>query len=685
MIQCPYMGTSSNSIDMSGMTQKLIACTTLREFDRGLSEELRKRVTCDLVGFYLYSGSTKSFAPISDTLTDPQHPGYLIGQLPAEGTMKEAVVRQGRALLENNLACSSWAEAAVLKTAPFTNASVLAAPLIEAKPAGDLPTSTVGVMAIVAIGRADAFHEHDRIVLEQLGAELGPVLRNILALEERDALMSINRQVVVGTMTTDQLMPIVRDMLFRVVRQDMTGLVRFVPSPHGPWFDIIYRDGVEINLAQLRQYPFEHMAPATLVATGKPLLMTGHNHASFPERRYIESVGILSCMLCPLIVRGSVYGFLAIGSKRRNAFSDRDLSFAEQIGFHLSQAITNFTTYEEIRCLKDQLEQENIYLRDEIKSTVDFKTLVGESSALQQTLKAIEQVAPTDSTVLITGETGTGKDLVAQAIHQLSPRKEKPLITINCAALPPALIESELFGHEKGAFTGATARKVGRFELADGGTIFLDEVGELPLDLQAKFLRVLESQELQRVGGTGTIPLNVRVLAATNVDVAKAVKNGLFRSDLFYRLNVFPVRMPPLRERRDDIPMLAKHFVKKYAGRHRRPITRIRTDTLNALVSYDWPGNVRELEHVIERAVIVSQGPTLTIEEMQRFEPTSGQEILPRTMAEAERAHVIEALRHTHGLLAGKHGAAARLGMKRSTLQHRIKKLGITLASFRHQ
>ena len=685
MIMCPYMGTRSHHHDLLNLTQTLITCTTVREFDRRLSESLRTKVTCDLVGLYLYSRSTQSFAPISDALTDPQYPGYLIGQLPAEGTMKEAVVREGHALLENNLAHSLWAEAAVLKTTPFANASVLAAPLTETRPDGPSPVNTVGIIAGVALGKIDAFTEDDRLFLEQLGIQLGPVLRNVLASEERDALMAINGQVVVGTMTTDQLMPIVRDMLSPIVRQDMTGLVRFVPSPEGPWFDIIYRDGMEVDLAQLRRFPFEQMAPAELVATGKPLLMTGHNHTSFPERLYIESVGILSCILCPLIVGGSPYGFLAIGSNRRNAFSDRDLRFAEQIGFHLSQAITNFTAYEEIQNLKEQLEQENVYLRDEIKATVDFKTLVGESAALQQTLKSIEQVATTDSTVLIMGETGTGKDLVAQAIHRLSPRKEKPFITINCAALPPTLIESELFGHEKGAFTGATGRKIGRFELADGGTIFLDEVGELPLDLQAKFLRVLESQELQRVGSAQTIPLNVRVLAATNIDVAKAVKNGLFRSDLFYRLNVFPVRMPPLRERREDIPMLARHFVKKYAARHRRTITRIDTGTLNALASYDWPGNVRELEYMIERAVIVSHKPVLTIEELQRSTTDADKSTAPRTLAEAERTHIIEALRQTQGVLSGKHGAATRLGMKRSTLQHRMKKLGITLSLFRQQ
>jgi formate hydrogenlyase transcriptional activator len=677
------MGTSSSQIDSLRIISALIACKGLHEFDRTLSQELVTTLPCDLVGFYLYSETANAFAPVSDLLTNPDSPGYLIGQLPAEGTMKEAVVRRSQALLENNLATSPWAEAVVLKTAPFQTASVLTAPLPVMAPAGNQPPRTIAIMVAIAIGRADAYTEDDRLFLEQLGVQLGPVLHRVLASEERDALMAINSQVVVGTMTIDQVMPVVRDMLHRVVNQDMTGLVRFVQSPQGPWFDIVYREGVEIDLAQLRQFPFERMAPAEMIATGKPLLITGHNHTRFPERSYIESVGILSCILCPLIVRGIPYGFLAIGSKRRNAFSERDLAFAEQIGFHLSQAITNFTAYEEIRLLKEQLEQENVYLRDEMKASVDFNTLVGESPALQKTLKAIEKVAPTDSTVLITGETGTGKELVAQAIHHLSPRKEKPFITVNCAALPPTLIESELFGHEKGAFTNATARKMGRFELANGGTIFLDEVGELPVDLQTKFLRVLEAQELQRVGGMQTIKLNVRVLAATNVDVAQAVKKGLFRSDLFYRLNVFPVLIPPLRERRDDIPVLARHFVKKYGERHRKTVTRIGSNTLKALASYDWPGNVRELEHMIERAVIVSQGPVLTIEELDQPAQDDRAGTSPRTLADAERTHIIETLGQTNGILAGKHGAAARLGMKRSTLQHRMKKLGIRRPSLR--
>lgn len=678
MLQCPHMGTLSPRDDSLRIISALIACQGLAEFDRTLNQELLKALEGDLVGFYLYSETAKTFAPVSDLLRTPGSPGYLIGQLPAAGTIKEAIVRRSRAILECDLAGSSWAEAVVLKAAPFQTASVLAAPLTIAHPTENQLPRTIAIMATVAINRANAFTEADRIFLEQLGNRLGPVLQNVLASEERDALMAINTQVVVGTMTIGQLITVVREVLHRVIRQDMTGLVRFVHTPQGPWFDIVYREGVEIDPAQLRQFPFEQMAPAEMMATGKPLLMTGHNHTRFPERAYIESIGILSCILCPLIVRETPYGFLAIGSKRRNAFSERDLAFAEQIGFHLSQAITNLTAYEEIRTLKEQLEQENVYLRDEMKASVDFKTLVGESPALQKTLKAIEKVAPTDSTVLITGETGTGKELVAQAIHHLSPRTNHALITVNCAALPPTLIESELFGHEKGAFTNATARKIGRFELANGGTIFLDEIGELPIDLQAKFLRVLEAQELERVGGTHPIKLNIRVLAATNVNIEQAAKQGLFRSDLFYRLNVFPIRIPPLRERREDIPMLARHFVKKYSGRHHKTITRISSNTLKALGAYDWPGNVRELEHVIERAVIVSQGPVLVIDELDPLPKNADGQDSPLTLADAERTHIVQTLSQTNWVLAGKHGAAARLGMKRSTLQHRMKKLGIS-------
>lgn len=663
----------------------LVGARALREFDKILARQLAERLSFDVTGLYLYSQTSQAFTPVSDTLVDPASPGYQVGQLPAPGTLKEAVVQSGRALVVDDVGDSSWAEARVVKAAGYT-ASVMAAPLVLH--GGADKSRTIAVLAIIAIGRRGAFTEEDRLFLEDFAVQIAPALENVLAAEERDALMAINSRVLVGTVTLESLIPSIRETLQQVVPHDVIGLVRFTKaSVPGPGLDPIYIDGFTLDVERLRQYPFERMAPAEMLATGKPVLLTGYGHERFLDIPYYESLGIFSAMLCPLTVRHQPYGFLGIGSHRRNAFSERDLALAEHVGHHLSQAIANILAYEEIRRLKDQLEQENVYLKGEIGASVDFKELVGDSPALQKTLKAIEQVAPTDSTVLITGETGTGKELVAQAIHQLSPRKDKPLIKVNCAALPPTLIESELFGHEKGAYTNATARTIGRFELADQGTIFLDEVGEIPPEIQVKLLRVIEAQELERVGGSRTIKLNVRVLAATNLDLDQAVKAGGFRADLYYRLKVFPLRIPPLRERREDIPMLARHFVKKYSARHRKTLSRIGLSTIKALTDYAWPGNVRELEHLIERAVILAQGPVLTIEELGGASggpAAAGQDKAagsPHTLADAERAHILSILTLTNWVLAGTNGAAVRLGMKRSTLQHRMKKLGISKPS----
>ncbi|MEW6544674.1 MAG: sigma 54-interacting transcriptional regulator [Nitrospirota bacterium] len=674
------MGTPDNGAFLLETVGRLIGLRGLREFDEALARVLARRLSVEVTGLYLYSEAANSFTPVSKALIDPASPGYHVGQLPAAGTMKEAALQAGRALLCNDVGTSSWAEARVLQHAGHSAASVIVSPLILHAGDGHVRSRTIAVLAAVAIGRRDAFTEEDRRLMEEVGRQLAPVLDSVLAAEERDALTEINSRVVVGAVTMASLMPAIKATLQRVIPHDAHGLMRFTEGPQGPWFEPIHIEGLKLDVEALRPFPFERMAPAEMLATGRPVLITGYGHERFVEAPYFESLGLLSAMLCPLTVRGGPYGFLAVASRRKNAFSERDLRLAEQIGLNLSQAIANLLAYEEISRLKDQLEQENVYLREEIGASVDFKELVGDSQALQRALKAIEKVAPTDSTVLISGETGTGKEMVAQAIHQLSPRKDQPLIKVNCAALPPTLIESELFGHEKGAFTDATARKIGRFELANHGTIFLDEVGEIPLDLQAKLLRVLEAQELERVGGSQTIALNVRVLAATNQDLERAVKAGAFRADLYYRLKVFPIRVPPLRERREDIPMLARHFVKKYSARHRKAVTRIGSATLRALGAYEWPGNVRELEHVIERAVILSQGPVLIVDEFEGEvsagsvdRPAKG----PRTLKDVERAHILDVLNQTNWVVAGKNGAAARLGLKRSTLQHRMQKLGI--------
>ena len=331
--------------------------------------------------------------------------------------------------------------------------------------------------------------------------------------------------------------------------------------------------------------------------------------------------------------------------------------------------------------LKDKLAKENAYLEEEVRTEHNFGEIVGESAALRRVLKEVETVAPTDSTVLIRGETGTGKELIARALHELSPRRGRTFVKLNCAAIPTGLLESELFGHEKGAFTGAISQKVGRFELAHQGTLFLDEVGDIPPELQPKLLRVLQEQEFERLGGTKTIKVDVRLVAATNRDLARMVADGRFREDLYYRLNVFPVVLPPLRERPDDIPRLVRHFTQRFARRMGRRIETIPSAVMEALVRYPWPGNVRELQNVIERAVILSPGPSLQVP-LGDLQPAPAQAQVPAaapgTLADAERDHILGVLRETGWVLGGPNGAAARLGMKRSTLQSKMKKLGIS-------
>lgn len=324
-----------------------------------------------------------------------------------------------------------------------------------------------------------------------------------------------------------------------------------------------------------------------------------------------------------------------------------------------------------------KLQLENVYLQEEIKTQFNFGEIVGASAVIKGVFQRIEQVAATDSTVLLLGETGTGKELVARAVHRMSRRKDRVLIKVNCAALPAGLIESELFGHEKGAFTGALVRKIGRFELASGGTIFLDEIGDLPLDLQVKLLRVLQEGEFERVGGTQTLKADVRVIAATNRDLEKAIAEAKFRSDLFYRLNVFPVHIPPLRERKEDIPLLAGHFARRYGNKMGKHIETISQKAMQSLQAYPWPGNVRELENVIERAVIISPGAQLALGDWipRPFVALNGKRLL--TITELERNHILEMLELTGWRVSGEAGAARLLGLKPTTLEARMKKLGI--------
>jgi formate hydrogenlyase transcriptional activator len=364
------------------------------------------------------------------------------------------------------------------------------------------------------------------------------------------------------------------------------------------------------------------------------------------------------------------------------AFSPRDLEFLRLIANQVAIAVENALAYDEIAELKDRLAQEKVYLEDEIRSELNFEEIVGRSSALRSVLQDIETVAPTNSTVLIYGETGTGKELIARAIHNLSTRGKNAFVKLNCAAIPTGLLESEMFGHEKGAFTGAVAQRIGRFELAHRGTVFLDEIGEIPLELQPKLLRVLQEREFERLGSSRTLTSDARLIAATNRDLTAMVEERTFRADLFYRLNVFPVQVPPLRERQDDIPLLVRHFVQQFSRRMGKVVDTIPTETMNVLIRYHWPGNIRELQNLVERAVILSTGPVLRVPVDDLRLPSAPPAASPKagTLEEAERRHILNALDAADWVISGPKGAATTLGMKRSTLQARMEKLGIRRA-----
>jgi len=425
-------------------------------------------------------------------------------------------------------------------------------------------------------------------------------------------------------------------------------------------------------------------------STGEPVtFMVGD--ATLPtEDADFEREGLRSFCWLPLISRTRALGVLGLSRLEAIPFSQDDVRFLTQVASQVAIAVENALAYGEIAGLKDKLTQEKLYLEDEIRSNANFEQIVGTSPALQRVLKLVETVAPTNSTVLIYGETGTGKELIARAIHDLSSRNSKTFVRLNCAALPAGLLESELFGHEKGAFTGAIAQHIGRLELANQGTLFLDEVGEIPLELQPKLLRVLQEREFERLGSTRTFRTDVRLIAATNRNLAEMVQEQKFRSDLFFRLNVFPIELPPLRERPEDIPLLVRHFADEFSRRMNKTVETISSETMNALCQYRWPGNIRELQNVIERSVILSSGPSLTVpvaELRSRKMPAPANETTPakstrRTpvrsiLAEVDRNQVICALKEADGRIGGPGGAAARLGLKRTTFITRMKKLGI--------
>ena len=424
-------------------------------------------------------------------------------------------------------------------------------------------------------------------------------------------------------------------------------------------------------------HPVEGSLLGEVFKTGKPLVVGAMSEQIAPEESpEARAEALESGCALPLISRGRTLGVLTLGSRVENSISTDDVDFLMRAAGQIAIAIENALAYREIAELKDKLAQEKLYLEDEIRGEMDFEGIVGQSSALRHVLGLVETVAPSDSTVLLLGETGTGKELIARAIHDRSRRKDRTFVKLNCAAIPTGLLESELFGHERGAFTGAIAQKTGRLELADQGTLFLDEVGDIPIEIQPKLLRALQEREFERLGSNRTKQVDVRLVAATNRDLDKMMENREFRSDLYYRLNVFPIRIPPLRERPEDIPLLVRYFTQKYGRRMQKQIESIPAPALRKLSSWHWPGNIRELENFIERSVILTHGtalqaPVTELSNNGKSTPLAG------GRQTNERDEIVRVVKLTNGRIAGPDGAAARMGIKRTTLISRMKKLGI--------
>ena len=514
-------------------------------------------------------------------------------------------------------------------------------------------------------------------------------------------LLEINNAIVTH-LTPEALLHSVSDILRRVVAYSGAALTIYnpntqtfrylamegaVPSDH-------FRVGLEFDRKNtISAWVFDHQRAVIRNDLEK--------EQQSPNDKRLVAMGIRSDCLVPLIVGGKSIGTLNVGSKKTNQYTDEDRETLQEIANQVALAVANMQSYEEILELKARLEKENVYLQEEIRSEHNFEEIIGNSPALLAVLRKVEQVAPTDSTVLIYGETGTGKELIARAIHDRSVRKNRPLLKVNCSAISAGLVESELFGHVKGAFTGAFERHVGRFELADGGTIFLDEIGELPLGTQVKLLRVLQEREFEPVGSNRPVRVDVRVIAATNRNLQESIRAGEFRSDLFYRLNVFPIDVPPLRERGSDIPQLAMFFLARFSKKFGKKIQGMPRATVDRLMNYSWPGNIRELQNVIERAVILSQSSVLDLEpDLIPALPSAGpSSITDRTsesvnpvdsalapsptLEEVERGHIVAVLNQTRGVVEGTRGAARILGLHPNTLRHRMRKLGLKRITYR--
>ena len=542
--------------------------------------------------------------------------------------------------------------------------------------------------------RAGAYTEEDLDILQLLAKQVAVAVENALNYEsilvlhgelshERDRLkllLDVNNAVV-SNLDLNQLFQAIPTSVRRAMQCDAACLS--LPEKekaelriHG--LDFPDGRGFVVNEMVL---PIANTSPGRAFESGKPFYWGSPPSDLAPlALQKNADEGFRSGCFLPIVRGDRKLGVLHLLDRRENAFSVQDVDFLVQVASQVAIALGNALEYRNVNESRQQLAEERLYLLDEIGSEHRFQEVVGSSAALKRVLAQVETVAPTGSSVLIYGETGTGKEMIARAIHKLSPRRDHTFVKLNCAAIPLGLLESELFGHEKGAFTGAIERRIGRFELANRGTLLLDEIGDIPLELQSKLLRVLQEQEFERLGSTRSIKVDVRIVAATHRNLEKMVEERQFRADLFYRLNVFPLMLPALRERRTDIPDLVRYFAEKYAKQMNKAIDTIPSDAMHALARYDWPGNIRELQNFIERAVILSKGTVLQPPIAELKSPTGQTASVarkPNSLDDAQREHIVQTLRETRWVLGGSHGAAARMGIPRTTLLYKMRRLGI--------
>jgi formate hydrogenlyase transcriptional activator len=549
------------------------------------------------------------------------------------------------------------------------------------------PVGTLGL----ASTQTGAFDDSDQTFLDRLASQVAVAIENVRHHEEAQAyqhqleaerdhwrtLLEFNNAVVTK-LDLASLLANITPSLRRMVAHDFTSLelLDTEGKPALMAFDPALPAWVEEVSSSLK---LEETPLGRTLTLRKPLDV---DLAQLPPlsdslQQRVAGLDLRRACFVPLLTARRALGGLFLARRAPAAFTADELERAFQAGGQIAIALENALAFKEIAGLRDRLAQENVYLEAEIRGKERFEEIIGESKALQRVLAQVRRVAPMDTAVLLLGETGTGKELIARAIHALSDRRSRTLVTVNCATSPAGLLESEWFGHEKGAFTGALGQKTGRFELANQGTLFLDEIGDVPLDLQSKLLRALQEHEVERLGSNRTIHVDFRLIAATNRNLAEMVANRQYRADLYYRLNVFPIRIPPLRERREDIPPLVRHFVQWYAKRLRRTIDAVARESMEALCRWHWPGNVRELQNVIERAVILCQGPTLRVPLSELQTPDSVRTGGALTLEGMEREHILQALEESEWVIGGRSGAAARLGLKRTTLVSTMRRLGI--------